>query len=164
MATQQLGFSRCTCGHVGDVSTRPDLAGKGEPNVHAGILGHGYCMVEGCGCDKFKERLPGTAVPMLDAWIRKGALAHLHMEPGGPPVTNGEGAAVRVFAITQVRGADISLAGYGPIVATGQISPAYGTCPTCNQGLHPCKTGDQPCLHCDNEHCDYSSRRRRSRR
>jgi hypothetical protein len=98
----------------------------------------------------------------MDAWIRPGALAYLHMEPGGPPVANGVGALPRVFAIARVRGDDISLAGYGPLVTAGQISPAYGTCPSCRQGLHPCKTGDQPCLHCDNEHCGHTSRRRPS--
>jgi hypothetical protein len=35
--------SICTCGHLGD----------GEGSAHAGPIGHGRCLVPGCGCTKF---------------------------------------------------------------------------------------------------------------
>ena len=35
--------SMCECGHPGD----------GEGSSHAGINGHGRCMVEGCDCIQF---------------------------------------------------------------------------------------------------------------
>lgn len=35
--------SMCFCGHPGD----------GEGSSHAGIIGHGRCMVEGCDCIQF---------------------------------------------------------------------------------------------------------------
>lgn len=55
-----LGLARCHCGHVGDVSVREDMVGKGEPVQHAGVIGHGPCLVEGCPCDRFTwaSRLP----------------------------------------------------------------------------------------------------------
>jgi hypothetical protein len=37
------GKSICACGHLGD----------GVPSSHAGIEGHGGCMVDGCPCQRF---------------------------------------------------------------------------------------------------------------
>jgi len=44
--------SMCTCGHAGDgdpkTAPRPPVISH-----HAGPLGHGYCLVAGCDCEKF---------------------------------------------------------------------------------------------------------------
>lgn len=57
-----LGISRCLCGHVGDVSSRPEMQGTGMPVLHVGMLGHGRCLASGCKCKAFtwKEYLPST--------------------------------------------------------------------------------------------------------
>ena len=42
--------SQCVCGHSGD----------GELSLHGPLMGHGPCLVLGCGCEKFtwKRWLP----------------------------------------------------------------------------------------------------------
>ena len=40
------GKSVCRCKHLGD----------GSKSEHAGLIGHGYCTVSGCRCQKFSWR------------------------------------------------------------------------------------------------------------
>jgi hypothetical protein len=40
------GKSVCRCKHLGD----------GSKSEHAGLIGHGYCTVPGCRCQKFSWR------------------------------------------------------------------------------------------------------------
>lgn len=51
-------MSRCTCDHTGD-----KRMGDKAATQHAGIVGHGACVVSGCDCFKFTwaEFLPGVA-------------------------------------------------------------------------------------------------------
>lgn len=51
---ETVGVSECLCGHVGDVPSGPKtLNMKKAEKQHAGLLGHGACMVPGCTCQKF---------------------------------------------------------------------------------------------------------------
>jgi hypothetical protein len=44
--------SICTCGHAGNIANEGLAAFAPVMNLHAGIIGHGYCTL--CkGCDKF---------------------------------------------------------------------------------------------------------------
>lgn len=55
MFKRSEGVSRCTCGHVGDVTNNTVLKKTAESNQnqHGGFLGHGPCLVPGCSCEKF---------------------------------------------------------------------------------------------------------------
>lgn len=51
-------MSNCTCGHTGDLRL-----GAKRASQHAGPVGHGACVVQGCPCSRFtwSEFLPGVA-------------------------------------------------------------------------------------------------------
>lgn len=44
--------SICQCGHLGDGTGKTK---EGRTNMHAGALGHGYCLLHAeCRCEKFR--------------------------------------------------------------------------------------------------------------
>jgi len=63
-----IGKALCYCGHVGDTQVpHPGKPGKGKPLQHAGLIGHGACLMYRCSCTKFtwKEWLPGCKPPRM---------------------------------------------------------------------------------------------------